>query len=104
MKYDVDYFIAKFSAIPKNKWTTKKYSDGNGAHCALGHCGATEETLVNTEVSALTQIIFDAFKYYVSEINDFENSLAAGKHPRTRILNALKYIKNKKKNKSGAIF
>lgn len=95
MKYDVDYFIAKFSAIPKNKWTTKKYSDGNGAHCAFGHCGATSLNGGNLEAQELEQLIYGAFKYCVPEINDYGTGLVAGKHPRTRILNALKKIKKR---------
>jgi len=37
MNYNVDYFIAKFQAIPENQWTVRTHSDCNGRKCALGH-------------------------------------------------------------------
>jgi hypothetical protein len=38
MKYNVDYFIKKFEAIPEEKWATQDFSNGD-RHCANGHCG-----------------------------------------------------------------
>lgn len=41
MQYDVDYFINKFKAIPKEKWIKGGLFDypHTGNHCALGHLG-----------------------------------------------------------------
>lgn len=41
-KFDRAYFIAKFEAIPEEKWTTDAFAKVVGdsrAYCALGHCG-----------------------------------------------------------------
>lgn len=37
--FDIDYFIAKFEAIPDERWTVGRLTDDEGRHCALGHCG-----------------------------------------------------------------
>lgn len=40
MKYTVDYFIAKFSAIPDDKWNNYiQYDDNTKIRCAFGLCG-----------------------------------------------------------------
>src|SRR6478736_1430645 len=39
MKYNREYFIAKFEAIPEEKWTTGECCNAFGQCCALGHCG-----------------------------------------------------------------
>jgi hypothetical protein len=44
MKYNVDYFIKKFEAIPETKWITT-YLNLEDAYCALGHCGVTDNDL-----------------------------------------------------------
>lgn len=35
--YTVDYFIAKFEAIPTDKWCVM-FLERDGRHCAIGHC------------------------------------------------------------------
>lgn len=89
MKYNVDYFIKKFEAIPKNKWCTDVFYDYESRYCAAGHCGQTRFK-VTDESRALSKI-FGHFA--VSDINDGITTSFKGKHPRTRILNALKQIK-----------
>jgi len=43
MKYDIQYFIDKFEAIPAEKWTRGVvYDASNDTYCALGHCGIRE--------------------------------------------------------------
>lgn len=37
-KFNLDYFIRKFSRIPRNKWTKGTFHS-HGRSCALGHCG-----------------------------------------------------------------
>ena len=41
-RYDCDFFIAFFSAIPDEQWCVYRCDDGAGRHCALGHCGVPE--------------------------------------------------------------
>jgi hypothetical protein len=93
MKYTVNYFIKKFSRIPHSKWTTGVSNDGKGRRCALGHCTDTNSNKV-TEISSLFNIFYEN-NLVVSAVNDgvFTEIVFKGKHPRTRILNALRYIK-----------
>lgn len=90
MKYDVDYFIKKFKAIPKEEWCIETFSDQKGRYCALGHCGVNAG-YITPEASALERILY----FNVAEINDGIDTSFKGKHPRTRIVNALKQIKKK---------
>lgn len=96
MKYNIDYFIKKFTAIPEGKWCTGMYLNDNDQSCALGHCGVryTESCGYNKtdEANALITIFGRSGK--VININDFE--LELGNTPRTRILRALKEKKNEK--------
>lgn len=89
-KYDIDYFIAKFAAIPDDQWTTEEFTDGNGCKCALGHCGLTPFSQgVNPEVQALVRIVA-----YPARVNDGNEEYARfGSTPKERILNALKAAK-----------
>jgi hypothetical protein len=101
MKYSIDYFIKKFSAIPSRKWTTAVYSDAFGRSCALGHCGAgarkhglSISRRHTSESKALLRIAGST----IIAVND--NSLFfghLGKSPRTRVVN---YLKNLKKVRS----
>jgi len=84
-KYTVDYFIDKFKAIPRNKWCTGVY-EFYGQRCALGHCGETYGH--QTRESMALRKLLPA----TTATND-QNGI--GKHPRTRILNALKALKKK---------
>jgi len=50
MKYDIQYFIDKFEAIPENKWIKGTVYDTNsGRCCALGHCGVRETSPANSK-------------------------------------------------------
>lgn len=91
MKYDLDYFIHKFSAIPEERWTTGKYVDDNGCKCALGHLG---ESMIDTteESKQLTWLVYD-----IDEVND--NRLNKYSHygttPKQRVVNYLKSLRDK---------
>jgi hypothetical protein len=85
-KYNVDYFIEKFEAIPAKHWTTYQYDNGKGQYCALGHCGAISGRTTN-ESRALVEIMNRG----VVNINDNPSKL--GRTPRTRILAVLRRIK-----------
>lgn len=87
MKYNIDYFIKFFTQIPKNKWTIGKLKTQNGKKCALGHCGgySTKKSIALDDILRNTMFINDGRTSFV----------LLGKHPKTRILRALKNIKEK---------
>lgn len=105
--YDVNYFIKKFSAIPNEKWTKDKFTDGHGRYCALGHCGYSDKNPVGNGVEGyhLTQM-FDHYAIRVACVNDGDYSHVllvdnrawywthTGKTPKERILNFLYTIKS----------
>lgn len=91
--YTVDYFIDKFSKIPKNKWFSGRYQNpcNELQKCALGHCGITDDNLETDEANNLARVLNCG---NISSINDGSAYYAyLGKHPKTRIINALKRIK-----------
>ncbi len=93
-KYNADHFIKKFKAIPLSKWTTGKYTTAKGQFCALGHCGETDFSR-SEESRALTDVVPD-----VHSINDYGDGLYkqyAQKHPRSRVLAALRDAKKEGK-------
>lgn len=88
MKYDVDYFIKKFEAIPDEKWCINEIDNGRGQRCALGHTwglfGETKET----------EALCNVMNWRVSFINNGESHDYKQSTPRARILAALNDIKN----------
>lgn len=92
MKYDIDYFINKFEAIPEEKWTTGKFQTQDGKCCALGFCGNDWE-LPNTEESKALVKIDPMIS--ISNINDGVCGYKQmyGETPKARILNFLKQKK-----------
>jgi hypothetical protein len=106
-KYTVDYFIEKFSKIPDKFWCKSyytSYDQGIEKHCALGHCGfkCEDDGGENTtkEGKALIKLIITKLRHAVSDINDgtYEEFVCMlGDDPKTRIINALKMIKEGKK-------
>lgn len=90
--YGKAYFIAKFEAIPEERWTEcGQYMDHEGRCCARGHLG---ESNTNTPDSsrALTRL----FKGhgYVTAINDGRDSKYQQPTPRARMLAALRDLPN----------
>lgn len=93
-RYTVDYFINKFKAIPRNRWCTGSLVDTEGRRCALGHCQIRMGTPIGREASALIKLMSGYYRVGhnpVAQIND--DTTSKWKHPRTRILMALKKIK-----------
>jgi hypothetical protein len=93
-EFTVDYFIAKFEAIPEEEWCVEHYSY-SGAHCAMGHCGAREGEKFPDEAMALSTIFMNA-GMSVANINDIGFSRDARYTeitPKQRILAALRDIK-----------
>jgi len=84
-KYNKQYFIDKFKAIPVNNWWVGGYinPDNPKQKCALGHCNYCERM-------SLGELI-----YCVASINDgrLEDYFKLGKTPKQRILTALKQVK-----------
>lgn len=98
MEYNVDYFIAKFEAIPEDKWCTFSFIDYKGNCCALGHCGNRNYNEDTPEAKELRRIM----RQPVSAINDghaaYQN---LGSTPKQRIINALKQLKNERNKIQG---
>lgn len=113
-KFDVDYFINKFEAIPGTNWTTGElWNSQTGACCALGHCGVrdvefkhigedeplydgggwlfTEEALELIKIFGGTNIHHAEDVYGVNDAR----SINEDEGPRERILNFLKQVKQK---------
>lgn len=91
-KYDVDYFIKKFTAIPEDNWVTGVYRDDAVGCCAAGWCGERDDRSTD-ESRALTKLV-----YGVDIINDGKDSnFPPEKYstPKKRILAALYYVKNR---------
>jgi hypothetical protein len=88
MTYDKAYFIAKFEAIPEDKWTTENFIDERGC-CALGHCGF--DSLIETrEGNDLILLLKWHFGFGPSRINDGRHSRYQQPTPKQRVLAALK--------------
>lgn len=84
-KYDVDYFIQKFEAIPEENWCVGEYHGDNDTHCALGHCDD------DIDRQPLRQL----FANGCAKINDGHNLRYQQSTPKQRILAALRDIKAK---------
>jgi hypothetical protein len=89
-KYDVDYFIEMFEAIPEDQWTTGYYTDPENPekHCVLGHCAARAGDQMGCQLQVLLEEKFPNVVY----VNDRATFL--GDTPKKRILKALRMIKN----------
>ena len=98
MKYDIDYFIAKFSAIPEEKWCTGKFMNDTGQCCALGFClpgykGTAELDEENNTEFLSIQTIFGKIKYKdITDINDRRSVGFKQPTPKQRVLAALEFI------------
>ncbi len=107
MRYNVDYFIKKFEAIPDELWTTTlKYGKKRSA---LGHCGYRKThaggfantRFEETEESRALTDLFSENGFDVYEVNCYMYSpydiIKSLRTPKARILGVLYFIKNKKK-------
>lgn len=89
MKYDVDYFIAKFEAIPEEKWGIGKYENESGQMCAYGHCGCLSGFNMTEEGNHLINLSEFSFV----SINDGKNNSYQQTTPKQRVLAALYDLK-----------
>lgn len=98
--YNVDYFISKFSAIPKENWAVKGTRDPQGRLDVFGHCGVAPGSVsLNSfpEAMALNALFHPEYlsAFYV---NDGVMGTKFGDNPRDRIVNCLKHLKTKWQN------
>lgn len=93
MKYDVDYFIRKFEAIPENEWCEGSlYNEATKQSCALGHClpdfRYNSMSIISDEASGLMGVL-----NMTIPINNGKNPHYQQSTPKQRILAALYDIK-----------
>lgn len=48
--YDAGWFVRFFEAVNESLWTTHRYADDQGRHCALGHLGCVSNALTGLGV------------------------------------------------------
>jgi hypothetical protein len=121
-KFTIDYFTKKFENTPKSRWICGEFQEKRGnkvVACALGHCGVKGDSAseMTTEGLSLTRLFVGYSKATKSctspaiDIND-NGEIRAGvvgnkeyiqlraEHPRTRILTALKMLKEYRTTKA----
>jgi hypothetical protein len=101
MKYDVEYFINKFEAIPSNLWCGDTFTLGE-RRCALGHCGyRTQNTVTgpDTTIETAEGMALDALFLKngmdVTTVND--SGILYGINPKDQILRVLYSIRDGKR-------
>lgn len=91
-KFNKQYFIAKFEAIPENHWCVGNTENMDGQRCAIGHCVQNDgETLDEEEAEALKVLFVTSGS--IADINDNKNSTYKQPTPKQRVLAALRDIK-----------
>ena len=97
MKYDLEYFIAKFEEIPSEQWTSGTYLDDKGFMCAYGHCGMREGDISTKESRAIGKLILDldeSWSYTLADVNDGIGEYSKfGGEPKQRVVNYLKSLR-----------
>lgn len=98
--YNVDYFIAKYTAIPEELWTVDTREDGFGRRCAHGHCAPTNvnayqscNTPEEVALRALSDLQDD--DCFFVNVNNGRHRKYKQSTPKQRILAALYDIKAK---------
>ncbi len=99
-KYDVDYFIRKFTALPSQWWTENVFINDKNQKCAQGFCGILdyEDRGKIPEAEALINLFGgqnDDNNYIVAIINNGRHIDYQQETPKKRILAALYDIKAK---------
>lgn len=93
-KYNADYFIKKFKAIPRSKWCTLQFDDNLGRHCVMGHCGVGHISEATKESGNLKRIFSHMGKgYNPYTLNDLIQPRFRQTTPKGRILAALRVAK-----------
>lgn len=98
MEYDVDYFIKKFEAIPRENWCkgtlqrkVHSLSEDIVQHCVLGHCGVmfNHDSIYFTPEAIQLANILDTQVGDLFLINDQKGI------PKDNVLNELYKVKDK---------
>jgi hypothetical protein len=106
MKFDIDYFIAKYEAIPDELFTVHLFENYEGQKCSVGHCGVYDKAGITPESLALKQVlaelpvtskrtgelVVDAFSTFPVKASNISDGLVKEypqKTPKQRILAAL---------------
>lgn len=76
-----------FEAIPDEKWTVRRFDDGNGCHCAFGHLGVNQRDRGLTKPAIKLKLIAEGIGVFVTRTNDEHDP--ARPTPRLRILSML---------------
>ena len=79
--YDVYYFIRFFAAIPEERWCVGYLDDGDGRHCAIGHCP-----------NESTRFLWEEYKLCLAAVNDGEHPRYQQSTPKRRVLAALRDV------------
>jgi hypothetical protein len=96
MKYNIDYFIERFKAIPDEKWTVNEREDRLGRRCAHGHCydGKLDVGLGCLREDALSKICMKGLKVDgIGYINNGSDARFTQPTPKERVLAALEFCK-----------
>ena len=87
-RYSVQWFINKFKAIPRNRWTTGALKRDDGAKCLLGHCGVQRDYNPTRQAILLHRILFPkAPRYLNSDLYDVNDRVA---DPKAAVIRRLK--------------
>lgn len=87
--YDRDYFIAKFEAIPEEKWCCGQSNGPAGTHCALGWCDVETPDETGPEWSGLITLCLHG-DLLIELVNDGGCERYDQPTPKARVLAALR--------------
>lgn len=96
-KYDVNYFIKKFSKIPESKWCVRERVNRNGQRCAHGLCYDDNDYYMypSNSVEESLQKLASKFGYTgIGPINNGTDKRYKQKTPKKRVIAALMDLKN----------
>lgn len=95
----INYFIKKFTDIPRDQWIVGDYSSDDGKRrCVLGHCGAMKGTFNDywgEEAYEINMLFYHLIGESVATVNDGNVPTWNKGHPKDNIIFALMYMKEK---------
>lgn len=104
-RFDIDFFISKFSAIPDERWCEADFNNKLGQSCALGHCGVlrSSELMFDGETDIVAvhpsraegRALWEILRCNIGSVNNGGNPRYQQPTPRARILAALHDAKAK---------
>lgn len=91
-RHDLEYFIAKFEAIPEDKWLKGRFVSKHGeCKCALGYCGYRDGKTTQ-EGEYLLKLAWDIARINDDKYKKYEN-LGFGSTPKQRVVNYLQSLR-----------